>query len=63
VSLKHPDGYLEQSTLRFNRRRAGWMTLGAMRLLGIAMATPPRPFWKIVGHPCTQEKARLAAAT
>jgi hypothetical protein len=27
-----------------------------MRLLGIAIATPPRALWKIVGHPRPQEK-------
>ena len=32
------------------------------RLLGIAMTTPPRPFWKIVGRPRLQGKARLAVA-
>jgi hypothetical protein len=34
-----------------------------MRLLGMAMATPPRPFRKIVGHPRPQGKPRLAVAT
>jgi transposase-like protein len=63
VSLKHLDGYLEEFTFRFNRRRARWITHGAERLLGIAMATPPRPFWNIVGHPRPQAKARLSVAT
>ena len=54
VSLKHLDSYLEGFTFRFNRRRAGRIAHGAMRLLGMAMATPPRPFWKI---------ARLVVAT
>jgi transposase-like protein len=63
VSLKYLDAYLEEFTFRFNRRRAGRITHGAMQLLGMAMATPPRPFWKIVAHPRPQEKARLAVAT
>ena len=70
VSRKHLAGYLEEFTLmlripcghRFNRRRARRITHGAERLLGIAMATPPRPFWKIVGRPHPQGKARLAVA-
>jgi transposase-like protein len=62
VSLKHLDGYLEEFTFRFNRRRARRITHGAERLLGIAMTTPPRPFWKIVGRPRLQGKARLAVA-
>jgi transposase-like protein len=61
VSLKHFEGYLEEFTFRFNRRRARRITHGAERLLGIAIVTPPRPFWKIVGRPCPQGKARLAA--
>jgi transposase-like protein len=61
VSLKHFEGYLEEFTFRFNRRRARRMTHGAERLLGFAIVTPPRPFWMIVGRPCPQEKARLAA--
>jgi transposase-like protein len=60
VSRKHLDGYLEEFTFRFNRRRARRITHGAQRLLGIATATPPRPFWKIVGHP---GPSRLATAT
>ena len=60
VSLKHLDGYLEEFTFRFNRRRARRITHGAGRLLGIAMTTPPRPFWKIVGRPRPQGKTRLA---
>ena len=60
VSLKHLAGYLEEFTFRFNRRRARRITHGADRLLGIAMTTPPRPFWKIVGRPHPQAKARLA---
>ena len=60
VSRKHLDGYLEEFTFRFNRRRARRITHGAERLLGIAMATPPRPFRKIVGRP---GPSRLAAAT
>ena len=62
VSLKHLDGYLEEFTFRFNRRRARRITHAAERLLGIAMTTPPRPFWKIVGRPRPQAKARLAVA-
>ena len=60
VSLKHLDGYLEEFTFRFNRRRARRITHGAERLLGIAMTTPPRPFWKMVGRPRPKGKARLA---
>ena len=60
VSRKHLDGYLEEFTFRFNRRRARRITHGAERLLGIAMATPPRPFRKIVGRP---GPSGLAAAT
>jgi len=60
VSHKHLAGYLEEFTFRFNRRRARRITHGAERLLGIAMATPPRPFWKIVGRPRPEGKARLA---
>jgi transposase-like protein len=60
VSRKHLDDYLEEFTFRFNRRRARRITHGAQRLLGIATATPPRPFWKIVGRPAP---SRLAAAT
>jgi hypothetical protein len=60
VSRKHLDGYLEEFTFRFNRRRARRITHGAQRLLGIATAPPPRPFWKIVGRPAP---SRLAAAT
>lgn len=62
VSLKHLDGYLEEFTFRFNRRRARRISHGAERLLDIAMTTPPRPFWKIVGRPRPQAKARLAVA-
>ena len=62
VSRKHLAGYLEEFAFRFNRRRARRITHGAERLLGIAMATPPRPFWKIVGRPHPQGKARLAVA-
>src|SRR5512134_1553429 len=62
VSLKHLHGYLEEFTFRFNRRRARRITHGVERLLGIAMTTPPRPFWKIVGRPRPQAKARLAVA-
>ena len=62
VSLKHLEGYLEEFTFRFNRRRARRITHGAERLLNIAMATAPRPFWKIVGRPRRQAKARLAVA-
>ncbi len=46
VSLKHLDGYLEEFTFRFNRRRARRITHVAERLLGIAMTTPPRPSGK-----------------
>ncbi len=60
VSLKHLDGYLEEFTFRFNRRRARRITHGAERLLSIAMTTPPRPFWKMVGRPSPKGKARLA---
>ena len=60
MSLKHLHGYLEEFTFRFNRRRERRITHGAERLLGIAMTTPPRPFWKMVGRPRPQEKARLA---
>src|SRR5512134_3238980 len=62
VSLKHLDGYLEEFTFRFNRRRARRITHGAERLLAIAMTTPPRPFWKIVGRPRPRGKTRLAVA-
>ena len=62
VSLKHLDGYLEEFTFRFNRRRARRITHGAGRLLSIAMTTPPRPFWKIVGRPRPQGKTRLTDA-
>jgi hypothetical protein len=62
VSLKHLEGYLEEFTFRFNRRRARRITHGAERLLNIAMATAPRPFWKIVGRPRREGKARLAVA-
>ena len=62
VSLKHLDGYLEEFTFRFNRRRARRITHGAERLLGIAMTTPPCPFWKMVGRLRPQGKARLAVA-
>src|SRR5512143_941474 len=51
VSLKHLDGYLEEFSFRFNRRRTRRITHGARQLLGIAMITPPRPFQKIVGRP------------
>ena len=61
VSLKHLDGYLEEFTFRFNAAAHAGLLPG--RLLGIAMTTPPRPFWKIVGHPRPQGKARLAVAT
>jgi transposase-like protein len=63
VSLKHLAGYLEEFTFRFNRRRARRITHGAERLLGIAMATSPRPFWTVVGRPRPQAKIRLANAT
>jgi len=63
VSLQHLAGYLEEFTFRFNRRRARRITHGAERLLGIAMATPPRPFWKIVGRPHPEGKPRLAVTT
>ena len=61
VSLKHLEGYLKEFTFRFNRRRAQRIMHGAERLLGIAIVTPPRPFWKIIGRPRPQAKARLAA--
>lgn len=51
VSRQHLAGYPEEFTFRFNRRRARRITHGAERLLAIAMATPPRPFRKIVGRP------------
>ena len=54
VSLKHLEGYLKEFTFRFNRRRAQRITHGAERLLGIAIVTPPRPFWKIIGRPRPQ---------
>ena len=57
MSLKHLDGYLEE-TLQLNRRLARRITHVAERLLGIAMTTPPRPFWKIVGRLPPQAKAR-----
>ncbi|HEX2360519.1 MAG TPA: IS1595 family transposase [Jiangellaceae bacterium] len=56
VSLKHLDGYLEEFTFRFNRRRARRITHGAQRFLAIAMTTPPRPFWKMAGRPRPQGK-------
>ncbi len=62
VSVKHLAGYLEEFTFRFNRRRARRITHGAERLIGIAMLTPPRPFWNIVGRPRPETTARLAAA-
>lgn len=62
VSVKHLQGYLAEFAFRFNRRRARRMTHGAERLLGIAMLTPPRPFWNIVGRPRPETTARLAAA-
>jgi transposase-like protein len=62
VSFKHLDGYLEEFTFRFNRRLARRITHGANRLLGIAMATPSRPFWKIVGRTRPRGKARLAVS-
>ena len=58
VSFKHLDGYLDEFTFRFNRRLARRITHGANRLLGIAMATPSRPFWKIVGRTRPRGKAR-----
>jgi transposase-like protein len=63
VSLKHLQGYLEEFAFRFNRRRTRRITHGAERLLGIAIITPPRPFWNIVGRSRPQVKARLAALT
>lgn len=60
VSLKHLDGYLEEFSFRFNRRRTRRITHGARQLLGIAMITPPRPFRKIVGRPRPRAKIRLA---
>jgi hypothetical protein len=60
LSRKHLAGYLEEFTFRFNRRRARRITHGAERVLGIATAAPPRPFWKIVGRP---GPSRLAIAT
>ena len=63
VSLKHLQGYLEEFAFRFNRRHARRITHGAERLLGIAIVTPPRPFWNIVGRSRPQAKARLAALT
>jgi hypothetical protein len=62
ASLQHLAGYLEEFTFRFNRRRARRITHGAERLLGIAMATPPRPFWKIVARPHPEGNAQLAVA-
>ena len=62
VSLKQLDGYLEEFTFRFNRRRARRITHGAGRFFGIAMTTPPRPFSKIVGRPRLQAIVRLAVA-
>ena len=58
VSLKHLDGSLEEFTFRFNRRRARRITHAAELLLGIAMTTPPRPFWKSAGRPRPQAKVR-----
>src|SRR5512132_832771 len=59
VSLKHLDGYLEEFTFRSTAAaHAGLLT--AEQLLGIAMTTPPRPFWKMVGRPRPEGKARLA---
>jgi len=63
VSLRHLQDYLEECAFRFNRRRARRITHGAERLLGIAIITPPRPFWNIVGRSRPQVKARLAALT
>jgi transposase-like protein len=62
VSVKHLAGYLEEFTFRFNRRRARRITHAAERPIGIAMLTPPRPVWKIVGRPHPETTARLAAA-
>ena len=62
VSVKHLAAYLEEFTFRFNRRRARRITHGAERLLDIAMLTPPRPLWKIVGRPRPETTARLATA-
>ena len=50
-----------QRNTGFNRRRAQRITLGAERLLGIAIMTPPRPFWKIVGRPRPHPKPQLDA--
>jgi transposase-like protein len=58
VSLKYLQGYLEEFAFRFNRRHARRITHGAERLLGIAIVTPPRPFWKIVGRSYPHAKAR-----
>jgi hypothetical protein len=51
VSLKHLDGYLEEFTFRFNRRRARRITHGAGRLLTIAMTTRPVPSGKSLAVP------------
>ena len=63
MSLQHLQGYLEEFAFRFNRRRARCITHGAERLLSIAIITPPRPFWNIVGRSRPQVKARLATPT
>ena len=63
VSLKHLDGYLEEFTFRFNRRRARRITHGAERLLGIAMATRPVPSGKLLAALVPEEKPDSAVAT
>ena len=56
VSLQHLVAYLEEFAFRCNRRRARRITHGTARLLGIAIVTPPRPFWKIVGLRLPKQK-------
>ena len=50
ISTKHLQRYLDEFTFRFNRRNAKHATTRALRLIVIAMLTPPTPYWRIVGR-------------
>lgn len=50
VSHKHLQGYLDEFAFRFNRRASGSRGLLFQRLLSVAVAARPEPYWRVIGR-------------
>lgn len=49
-SPTHLQGYLDEFAFRFNRRASGSRGLHFQRLLSVAVAARPEPYWRVIGR-------------